>query len=137
MPVIDEFYVIAESGLCYYSKSREREVDRSLFSGFLTALNSLSQQISSEGMSSLVLQNRKYTISKLEGLLFIARTDVKMKDNVVRKELEEMQHIFLDNFSPSTLKESWDGDVSVFENLDAQFDKYFLESAAKRMASLF
>ena len=137
MPVIDEFYVIAESGLCYYSKSREKEVDSALFTGFLTALNSLSQEITSEGMSSLVLQNRKYTISKIEGLLFIARTDVKMKDGVVRKELEEMQQIFLSKFSPSKLRESWDGNVTIFEDLDPQFDKFFLESAAKRMASLF
>jgi hypothetical protein len=137
MPVIDEFYVIAESGVCYYSKSREKEIDQTLFAGFLTALNSLSQQVTSEEMSSIILQNRKYTISKIEGLLFIARTDPKKKESEIRKELEEMQSIFLENYSPSALIKTWDGDVTMFKNLDPQYDKFFIESAAKRMASLF
>jgi len=142
VPVIDEFYVIAESGLCYYSKSKQKAVDQNLFSGIFSALISMSRQISSEGfktsegIKSLVLKNRKYSIAKKQGLLFVACTTPKVKDTLIHKELVEMQQIFLLRFSTAKLAD-WNGNVTIFRALDPQYDKYFTESAAKRMESLF
>ncbi len=137
MPLVDEFYIIADSGLCYYSKSRRKEIDKTLFSGLLTALNSLSEQIASKSIDSLVLQNEKFVISKLEHLMFIVRTGPKAKDSEVRKVLGEMEQIFLQSFSPMDLETTWDGNLSRFEVLDKKYDKFFLESVTNRMASLF
>jgi len=137
MPVVDEFYIIAQSGLCLYSKSRQAEIDQTLFSGFLTALNTMSQELTKEGISSLVFHNSRYTISKVEEILFIARTDTKTKDAVVRKELVEMQKTFLKFFSPSDIIKNWNGDTSLFKMLDHEYEHFFVASAAKRMASLF
>ncbi len=137
MPLVDEFYIIADSGLCYYSKSRRKEIDKTLFSGLLTALNSLSEQIASKSIDSLVLQNEKYIISKLEHLMFIVRTGPKTKDSEVRKVLAEMEQIFLQAFSPKELETNWDGNLNKFEILDKKYDRFFLESVTTRMASLF
>ncbi len=137
MPLVDEFYIIADSGLCYYSKSRRNEIDKTLFSGLLTALNSLSEQIASKGIDSLVLQNEKFVISKLDHLMFIVRTSPKNKNSEVRKELAEMQQLFLQNFSPKELEKNWDGNLNQFEILDKKYEKFFAESVTNRMASLF
>jgi hypothetical protein len=137
MPVVNEFYIIGESGLCYYSKSRNKGIDQTLFSGFLTALNSLSQEIAAKTIDKLVLQNEKYIITKREHLMFIIRTDVKTKDSEIRKELAEMEQIFLQYFSPSQLATNWDGNLNQFEILDKEYEKFFIEAVTKRMASLF
>ncbi len=137
MPLVDEFYIIAESGLCYYSRSRRKEIDKTLFSGLLTALNSLSEQIASRTIDSLVLQNEKYIITKRENLMFIVRTSPKTKDSEVRKVLAEMEQIFLQNFDPKELETKWDGNLNKFDILDKKFDKFFLDAVTTRMASLF
>ncbi len=137
MPLVDEFYIIADSGLCYYSKSRKKEIDKTLFSGLLTALNSLSEQIASKTIDSLVLQNEKYVISKQEHLMFIVRTAPKTKDSDVRKVLAEMAQIFVQSFSPKELEKNWDGNLNKFEILDKKYEKFFLESVTIRMSSLF
>ncbi|OLS15580.1 MAG: hypothetical protein RBG13Loki_0786 [Promethearchaeota archaeon CR_4] len=137
MPVVDEFYIIAESGLCYYSKSRKKEIDKTLFSALLTALNSLSEEIASKSIDSLVLQNEKYIISRLGQIMFIVRTGTKTRDSAIRKELAEMKQIFLLYFSPKELEANWDGDLNRFKVLDKHYDRFFLESVKTRMESLF
>ena len=136
MHFIIEYYVIAESGLCYYSKSKQKAVDQDLFSGFIFALISISRQIISDGITSLVLKNRKYTIAKKRGLLFVACTETKVKDSVIRKELVEMQQIFLQLFSTAILA-NWNGNMALFKDLAPHYDKYFTETTAERMKSLF
>jgi hypothetical protein len=137
MPVVDEFYIIAESGLCYYSKSRRKEIDQTFFSALLSALNTLSEEIASKGIDSLVLQKEKFTISKLGHLMFIIRTVQKTKDTEIRKELAEMKQIFLQFFSPSELEANWDGDINRFRILDKEYDRFFLDAVKNRMGSLF
>ncbi len=137
MPLVDEFYIIADSGLCLYSKSRKDQVDQTLFSGFLTALNSLSEEISSRNIDSLTLKNEKYIISKLEHLYFIVRTSPKAKDSEIRKILAEMEQIFLQNFSSKDLEQKWDGNLNKFELLNKKYEKFFIDSVKNRMESLF
>jgi DNA invertase Pin-like site-specific DNA recombinase len=137
MPFVEEFYVIAESGICYYAKALDKEIDQSLLSAFLSTLSAFSLEISGEQMSSYLLHKRKYTIAKAGGLLFVARTDPKIKDRVVQKELAEMEQIFNGRFSPSTIASSWNGNVAVFRGIDPQLDRFFVASAAQRMASMF
>ncbi len=137
MNLVDEFYIIADSGLCLYSKSRKDQVDQTLFSGFLTALNSLSEEISSRNIDSLTLKNEKYIISKLEHLYFIVRTSPKAKDSEIRKILAEMEQIFLQNFSSKDLEQKWDGNLNKFELLNKKYEKFFIDSVKNRMESLF
>jgi hypothetical protein len=137
VPDIDEFYIITVAGMCIYSKSRRSEIDQSLFAGFMTALNSFSKEISSETIKSFKLGKTKYVISTSDQLLFIAKTDVKAKEENVYKTLKEMEAIFFEKFPPEMMKNEWDGNLDMFSALDAQYDRYLSDSEEKMRSSIW
>ncbi|HMF30484.1 MAG TPA: hypothetical protein VKK79_03675 [Candidatus Lokiarchaeia archaeon] len=123
--------------MCIYSKSRRSEIDQSLFAGFMTALNSFSKEISSEMIRSFKLGKTKYVISNTNQMLFIAKTELKAKEEDVHKILKEMETIFFDNFPPETFKEDWDGNLNMFSVLDPFYDRFLSDSEEKMRSAIW
>ncbi|HMF34179.1 MAG TPA: hypothetical protein VKK79_22330 [Candidatus Lokiarchaeia archaeon] len=69
-------------------------------------------------------------------LLFVARTDLKVKDEEIHKILQEIQGIFFAHFPPETYKDGWDGNPDQFSILDELYDPFFAESDEKVFTSI-
>ena len=137
MPVIEEFYVVNSAGSCFYAKSKWGQIDTSLFSGFISVMEAIADQYTPEGLRSINLKNHKFFILKAEGLLFVASTAPNAKEKEVQKDMWAMQVLFFQEFPPSWIANAWDGDLNAFSKLDSLLDRFFVQSAVKRMESLF
>ncbi len=132
---INEFYIITNAGNCIYSKSTQAQLDQTLFAGFLTALNSFSQQIGKSGIDGFSLGKSKFLIYAAHKLLFVARTDPNAKDGTVRRHLREMVQIFFRRFPAELFETSWDTVKGLFSPLDNDYDPFFVDKT-KQIASL-
>ncbi|OLS15139.1 MAG: hypothetical protein RBG13Loki_1235 [Promethearchaeota archaeon CR_4] len=137
MAGIDEFYIITETGNCIYSKSRTADIDQTLFAGFMTALNTFSNQLARDNLNAFSLGKSKYFIVNANKLLFVARTDIKEKEKSMQKTLEEMQEIFFKRFKSDKFAGKWDGDVSIFTILDADYARFLLDPEEKMKSSIW
>lgn len=137
MPVLNEFYIITNSGACIYSRSQQSEIDQTLFAGFLTALNSFSKEMSADGINAFSIGKFKYVISSAEEILFIGRADIKAKNEDVLKIIKEMQDIFFQNFSADKFLHKWDGSVPECDALDQAFDRFLLDSEEKMRSAIW
>jgi hypothetical protein len=135
VPTVIDFYIITDSGLCIYSKSREKKIEQDLFSGFMSALNSFTQQMAKDHIESFSLGSSKYFIRNINNLLFVARTAPTEKDSAVRKELDEIGRIFLTRFPSELFEKGWDNSLSIFSTLNKLLQRFFAEPEEKmRMA---
>ncbi len=137
MPGINEFYIITESGTCIFSKSRELEIDQSLFAGFMTALNAFSKQMTKDNINAFSLGKSKYVIVSSGHLLFIARIDLKEKGKEIQKTLMEMKDIFFKRFGKEMFAGEWNGDVSIFAVLNEDYARFLLDSEEKMKNSVW
>ncbi len=134
---INEFYIITETGTCIYSKSRTDEIDQSLFAGFMTALNAFSKQMTKDNINAFSLGKSKYVIVSANRLLFVARIDIKEKDKEMHKSLLDMRDIFFKRFNKDMFTGQWNGDVSVFGVLNADYARFLLDSEEKMKNSVW
>ncbi len=132
---INEFYIITDAGNCIYSKSTQAQLDQTLFAGFLTALNSFSQQIGKSGIDGFSLGKSKFLIYAAHKLLFVARTEPNAKDGTIRRLLREMVQIFFRRFPPDMFEKSWDAASDMFSALNQDYEPFFMDKT-KQIVSL-
>ncbi|MBN2155806.1 MAG: hypothetical protein JW776_07165 [Candidatus Lokiarchaeota archaeon] len=126
MPTFLEFWIIDRNGITLYHQKRNKNVEsinKNLFSGFVSAFHDIINVSSQENVESIKFKNSKLIMiptNVYERLLFIARTDQKEKDKNVRKELNKLSKIFLNEFNEELKK--WVGDMDTFET----FGKYLI-----------
>ncbi|HMF31646.1 MAG TPA: hypothetical protein VKK79_09540 [Candidatus Lokiarchaeia archaeon] len=134
---IEEIFIITNAGVCIYSKSRKVTMDKNIIAGFLTALNSFSKEMSKEPISSIVLNNFRFTFSAFQNLLFIIRTDIASNQAVIEENLMKIQNIFFKFYPPENFPKEWDQYVENSMDLDAQYEKFFLNVEEKLLTDLW
>jgi hypothetical protein len=137
MPFLQEFYIIPVGGNLIYAKSKYNEMDQVLFSAFLTGLNAFSSEAFSEEILSFNLQKSKYVIINVNSLLFVARTNLKAKNEEICQILSKMEHIFFAHFPPETFKDGFGGCIDKFEILNKLYDQFFAGSAEKALNAIW
>jgi len=129
MPTFLEFWVIDRNGITLFHQKQNKNIEsinKNLFSGFVSGFMSIISVSSSEDVESIKFKNSKLIMvptNVYEKLLFIARTDQKEKDKVVRKELEKLSKIFLTEFSKDIA--NWVGDMDAFESFSKYLESYW------------
>ena len=130
-----EFYIITEGGNCIYSRSNQAPLDKKLFAGFLSALNSFSKQLSKSEIEGFSLGQSKFFVYPAHKLLFVARTEANAKEGTVRRHLREMVQIFFRRFPPQMFEASWEVAQDLFLLLNQDYDPFFMDKT-KQIASL-
>ncbi len=103
----------------------------------MTALNAFSKQMTQDNINAFSLGKSKYIIVSSNHLLFVARIDLKEKDKEIQKHLMEMRDIFFKRFNKDMFSGQWDGDVSVFNALNADYARFLLDSEEKMKNSVW
>jgi hypothetical protein len=137
MATVTHFYVVTATGTCIYSKSSDGKADQQLLPGLMTALDSFTKKVFSGELESASIGKSRYFVVSDHGLLFIARTDLNVKDNVVKKELEELQSTFFKKFPPEKYSGKWEEITDISAALDTSYDRYFKESDQKMREAIW
>jgi predicted regulator of Ras-like GTPase activity (Roadblock/LC7/MglB family) len=137
MATVTLFYVVTEKGTCIYSKSIDSQTDKDMISGLMTAMESFTKKLFSGELESVSIGKSKYFVIANHGLLFVARTETNLKDNTVRKELEELRSIFFDKFPAEKYSDKWDEIEGISAALDASYDRFFKESDQKMREAIW
>ncbi|HMF33837.1 MAG TPA: hypothetical protein VKK79_20595 [Candidatus Lokiarchaeia archaeon] len=103
----------------------------------MSALNSFSLQLSSDNLGSFTLGRSKYVISREKDLMFVARTDPKTKDLLVKIDLQEIKKIFFENVASESLSNIIEMEEPVLKTLNEKYDRFLLGADEKMRVALW
>ena len=132
--MIQALYVlIADSGLCVLDrKYGEGEMDPNLLSGFLTALISFGQELSSGNRVHVIDFGAFDICLSLKNNVIVAATVDKTDDgNAAMAVLAEVNNEFVKKFS--SVLQDWDGNLEPFEEFMPKVDEITKDGKASEM----
>jgi hypothetical protein len=129
LKVIQDVWIIKDNGIVLFSRVFHEKVQDQLFGALMSALSSFADEISDHGLSSLELNNKRFTLQKKEGLLFICNSSKKVKEKKVKQELHKLGETFLKRYPKASSDE--DGDISKYEDFKEEIED-ILEDPIKK-----
>jgi hypothetical protein len=133
--IVQDFWILKDDGLVLFSRVFHEQVEDQLFGALLSALDSFAQQVSEGGLSNFELSNKRFTLIKKGGLLFIANSSKNVKEKKIIQELEVISQKFLEIY-PENFFEEWDNDISIFQNFTSHIEDA-LEDPIKKFWNSF
>ena len=124
--IIKEFWLFSKDGLPIAEFSGGGTLDKTLMRGIVSAIKIFSQQLTSKGLQSLMLENDKLSFGKSHdgNAILVFRTDSKIKDKKIQKVCKNMVEIFEELYDVNDII-SWDGDVDFFDGFKEKVHKFF------------
>jgi len=122
---IKDFWLFSKDGLPIAEFTGEQALDKSIFGGLVSAIKIFSQQFTSKGLQSLLLEDNRFIfVSTLEGsAILVCRTSSKVKEKKVQKICNNIVKIFEELYDPNDII-NWDGDVSFFDKFREKLENY-------------
>ena len=111
--VIQDIWILDDNGIVLFNRVFHEQVEAQLFGALMSALNSFAQQISDGGLQNFEISNKRFTLIKKRGFLFIANSSNNFKEKKVILELENIAKKF-NNQYPDDFFKGWDNDVNIF-----------------------
>ena len=113
--VIQDIWIISEAGTVLFHRVFDKKIDEQLFGALMSALNMFAEQISTGGLSSFELKDKKYIFMKQNGISFIVNSSTKTQEKKVKEQLRNIVSKF-SNLYPKEFFNTWDNDISIFKN---------------------
>lgn len=133
--VLQDVWILSKGGIVLYHRVYDDKVDDQLFGSLMSALNTFAEEITNNGLSNFELQNKRFTLLKSKGLLFIANSSKKVKEKKVIEELQNIVETFFELY-PDEILNNWDGDISTFSNFEEEIEDS-LEEIIKKFQKAF
>ncbi|MHA1785237.1 MAG: hypothetical protein ACTSVE_08565, partial [Candidatus Helarchaeota archaeon] len=129
--VIHNVWILTKKGgiSLYHKKYGSVEVDESLFSGFLSSINTLAEsEFEEKGIESIIMGNYKFLYEDFNGILFTVAGDITDFDSELKEFLISVRKRFFEKFSELPwaryLKElARSGEVEIFEQFELLLDE--------------
>ncbi|MHA1819537.1 MAG: hypothetical protein ACTSU2_04010 [Promethearchaeota archaeon] len=115
--ILRDIWIMREGGLVLFKRVFDKKMDAQLFGGLMSALNTFSQELDQEGLSSFQLGSKVYYIIKQNNLIFIANTNSEIKKKAALKELRNVAEKFIEMY-PTEVLNSWNGDLTFFNSFE-------------------
>ncbi len=130
------YILVADSGLCVLDrKYGQAEMDPNLISGFLTALISFGQELSSGNRVHVIDFGAFDICLSLKNNIIVAATVDKTDDgNAAMAILADVNNEFVKKYA--TLLESWDGNLEPFESFMPVVDRITKDGKASELKIL-
>ena len=110
--VLQDIWIVNDSGLALFSRVYDEKINAQLFGGFMSALDSFAHEISDSGVDSFDIRNKRFSFLKRNNILFVANSEKKYKENKVHKELNKIIERFFELYGDKL--ENWKGDMDAF-----------------------
>ena len=126
MPVVEGVWVFSQDGLPIVDLYTEDSGDTALFSSFMSAIHSLTEQASGKELRCFQIGDSKYNCVKClkDTIYLIIKAPKNIKEKKVLQICEIITDIFEQMYSEEQLK-NWDGDLSLFDGFKKRIDLYF------------
>ena len=134
MKVLQDIWILSESGVVLFSRVFNPKVNEQLFGALMTALNSFATELAKGGLSSFELSSIRFTIYKDKGLIFVANSQKKVKEKKVQEELKIIANKFFAKYSDALA--SWDSDINIFLSFNKDIEES-LEDTIKKFQDAF
>ncbi|MHA1991988.1 MAG: hypothetical protein ACW98A_13540 [Candidatus Hodarchaeales archaeon] len=128
--VIQDIWIISEAGVVLYHRVFDKKVDEQLFGALMSALNTFAEQISTGGLSSFELEDKKYIMMKQNGISFIVNSSTKTKEKKIKEQMRSIATKFSNKY-PKEFFNNWDSDISIFEDFENQIKDSLQETIDK------
>lgn len=128
--VLQDIWIITEGGIVLYHRVFDDKVDDQLFGGLMSALNSFAEELVQEGLSNFELEQKRFTFTKRNNLLFIANSSKKVKEKKVMEELSNIIDRFFELY-PKEFVDNWEGDISTFLDFEKEIEGSLEETIQK------
>jgi|SRR5271157_85292 len=125
MTMIHDLWIMRENGIVLYQKCSGDVINGDLFGGFMSAINSVAALMSNSDIQSMIMGNKKLSMIKRHGILFIAFHDKRDRESKVDKKLVELSRLFFKQYTPDML-ENWQGNTEIFTTLNKEIDNIFM-----------
>ncbi|NHJ23332.1 MAG: hypothetical protein EAX89_02065 [Candidatus Lokiarchaeota archaeon] len=135
MKILQDIWILTESGIVLYHREFNENMDDQLFGGLMAAINSFVEELIKDGLSSFELQNKRFSILKRNSIIFIAVSSKKIKEKKVLEELQLIAKKFFELYSEDIMK-VWDNDTSRFLNFEKEIQSS-LEETIKKFQDAF
>lgn len=112
---VKEIWLFSKSiGILYYCYSPESDVDDDLLGGFITALNSLSQEIADKTIETMVFGENRFSIYQEPNrdVYILGRSHIKNPEEVVLKTLSIIYNRFWKEYTEEII--NFNGNVTPF-----------------------
>ena len=113
--LIQDIWIISEAGTVLFHRVFDKKVDEQLFGALMSALNMFAEQISTGGLSSFELKDKKYIFMKQNGISFIVNSSTKTQEKKVKEQMRNIISKF-SNLYPKEFFNTWDNDIIIFKN---------------------
>lgn len=130
MKVLQDIWIISEGGIVLYHRIFDEKIDAQLFGGLMSALNTFAEELAHEGLSNFELEQKRFTFTRKNGLLFIANSSKKIKDKKVMEELSNIIDRFFELY-PKEAIDNWEGDTSTFLDFEKEIENSLEDTIQK------
>ncbi|TFF96138.1 MAG: hypothetical protein EU544_01300 [Promethearchaeota archaeon] len=114
--VLQDIWILNDAGIVLYNRVYDERVDTQLFGALLSAINMFAEEISQGGLSNFELSDKAFTITKKEGLIFVANSNKKIKKKRINQELKIIIDQFIKEYGVFT--GDFDGDITRFRGFE-------------------
>ena len=111
----------------YYKSFMDLKVNEHLVSGLITALNQFTLVEFKQPIESIDMGGLRwiYIPDRDSGLLFVASDEKKISAEIIRARLNIIKQSFIEEFIPENWKDTWQGEVSIFESFTPLIENYY------------
>ncbi len=118
--MIHNVWILNRHGICLLDRNYSRiEVDKNLFGGFVTAIESFSEKLTSRSIDSIVMGDLKILYIIGEKIVVAITIDVEDDEKEIRRKVDELQAAFLKMFE----KNLDSTEVDIFKDFEKIIDK--------------
>jgi hypothetical protein len=123
-PDIGELWIFADNGVDFIHYAPETEMNPDLFSGFLTALQQFTVELSKHKLKNFQTGNSQYSIYREPDDLFyiVAKVSPFISEITLKNILKELHDEFWNRFQSQV--EEFYGDISTFRSFKERLKEY-------------
>ncbi len=129
MFIIEEFWVINDTGLCLFYRSihPEKQVatQSDLISGMFSAILQLHSKLSGSSIQKFEDTEGKFLFFARKNLIFIVKARLNAPDDKIKKRVTLLQDKFIKKFQAKL--DNFDGNVTEFKSYEKDLDSVFTE----------
>ena len=130
MPVLQDLWILSNSGTVLFSRVFDEKFENQLFGALMSALNSFAEQLAEGGLSNLEIADKRFVLKKTLSYTFVASSSNKVKEKKLNEELEKVVGTFRKKY-PDDWFDNWDCDISIFECFEEDIEE-MLENPIKQ-----
>ncbi|MHA1298320.1 MAG: hypothetical protein ACTSO9_02635 [Candidatus Helarchaeota archaeon] len=113
-------WILNRNGICLLDRSYSRiEVDRNLFGGFVSAIESFSERLTNRPVDSIVMGDLKILYILGEKIVVAIAIDVEDDEKEIRRKVAELQNAFVKSYD----KDLESTKVDLFKDFSKIIDK--------------